>query len=70
MPVLRQRTPQEKLDSLTQRLVLSWRTQPWLINALLAEIQGEYWKAGAPVSVDQLRALAGAQLQEAERRAG
>lgn len=60
------RTRQARLDSLTRRLVDEYKNNPAAVEGVLAEIATEYWKQGAPVTVDQLRSAAAALLTKAE----
>jgi hypothetical protein len=66
-PKMIKRTAEQRLDSMVARLKA---TDPALIEPVLRDIAGEYWKAGAPVSTDQLRAVASHFLNRAERRKG
>jgi hypothetical protein len=52
---IKKRTPEQRLDSMVQRLKSS---APDSLEPILAEVAGEYWKRGAPVTVDALRAVA------------
>lgn len=63
------RDPLARVESLTRRLVDEVMANPGMYDHILTEIQGEYWKAGAPVSVDQLRDAARILLERAERAA-
>jgi hypothetical protein len=64
-PPIVKRTPEQRLDSMVQRLKTA---NPLENEAILKDIAGEYWKAGAPVSVDQLRTVAAHFLNRAERK--
>jgi hypothetical protein len=64
-PVLK-RTHEQRLDSMVKRLMAA---DPKQNEAMLKEIAGEYWRAGAPVTVDQLRTVAAHFLNIAERKA-
>jgi hypothetical protein len=64
-PPIIKRTPEQRLDSMVQRLK---DADPAYNEFILKEIAGEYWKAGAPVSVDQLRTVAAHFLNRAERK--
>jgi hypothetical protein len=65
VPPAVKRTPEQRLDSMVTRL----KTAPeWQVEPILKEISGEYWKAGAPISVDQLRAVAAHFLNRTERK--
>ena len=63
-PIIK-RTPQQRLDSLVKRLV---GTQPEQIEPVLKDIEAEYWKAGAPVTVEALRTVAAHFLNRTERK--
>jgi hypothetical protein len=67
-PILR-RDPLARVESLTKRLVDAVNQNPALFPMILKEIQGEYWKAGAPVSIEKLREAATTLIQQAEREA-
>jgi RNase P/RNase MRP subunit p29 len=64
VPPIEKRTPQQRLESMTKRLL----ENPQQHEAILQEIAGEYWKAGAPVTVDALRAVAAHFLNRADQR--
>lgn len=68
LPRLKRRTPQERIESLTKRLIDAWRENPRIAEAILVEIQGEYWKQGTPVTAEALRGAASESLRDAERR--
>lgn len=68
LPPIVKRTPQQRIESLTKRLVDIWKENPRLAEAVLVEIQGEYWKVGTPVTIHALRAAASEALRDAERR--
>ena len=59
------RTPSQRLDSMVARLKTA---PPETVEPMLNQIAGEYWKAGAPVTVDALRAVASHFLNLTERR--
>lgn len=61
------RTPNARLDSMAKRLIDEWK-RGVLTDATLREIAGEYWRAGTPVSADELRRVAAQMLTEAENR--
>lgn len=65
----RKRSPLEKVESMTRRYVTEWRRgNTALLDGLLREICGEYWKAGSPITEDALRMLAAKSLADAENR--
>lgn len=77
---IRKRTPQERVESLTRRLLdhleeTYKRTgTPELPADLLYQIKSEYWRVGDPVSasgvnVDTIRAIATKYMEMAERQA-
>jgi len=63
-PPVVKRTTEQRLDSMVRRL----KQQPEMAEVILKDIAGEYWKAGAPVSVEALRTVAAHFLNRAERR--
>lgn len=65
VPPVIKRTPQQRLDSMVNRLK---DVPPEQIEPMLRNIAGEYWRAGAPVTVDALRAVASQLLNRAERK--
>ena len=65
LPPLVKRTPEQRIESFVKRLLTTPRDQQ---DAILREVQGEYFKAGAPVTIDALRAVATYYLNRAERR--
>lgn len=65
----RRRDPLERVDSMVRRYVAEWKAgNGALLEKLGREICGQYWLAGMPLSVDKLRQLATASLEDAERR--
>ena len=62
---VRKRTPEQRLESMVRRLV---GASPQTLEPILKQIAGEYWKQGAPVTVDALRAVASHYLNRAERK--
>jgi RNase P/RNase MRP subunit p29 len=64
-PPIIKRTPEQRLDSMVKRLT---KADPAHVEPILREIREEYWKAGAPISVEQLRAVATHFLNRAERK--
>lgn len=64
VPALVKRTPEQRLESMVQRLKGSTNDS---LEPILKEVAGEYWKQGAPVTVDALRAVAGHFLNRTER---
>lgn len=64
-PPIVKRTTEERLDSMTKRLLAS---RPEEQEYLLKQVASEYWKAGAPVTVDALRTAAAHYLNRAERK--
>jgi hypothetical protein len=64
VPPIVKRTPEQRIQTMVQRI----QKDPVLAEAMLKDIASEYWKAGAPVSVDQLRTVAAHFLNRAERR--
>jgi len=65
VPALVKRTPEQRLESMVQRLK---KAEPVYIESILRDISGEYWKAGAPVTVDTLRTVASHFLNRTERK--
>ena len=65
LPPVVKRTPQQRLESMVLRLK---DAAPETLEPILNDIAGEYWKAGAPVTVDALRAVASHFLNKTERR--
>ena len=59
------RSPQERIESMAQRLM---KADPAQNEQILKEIGEEYWKAGAPITHEQLRAIAAHFLNRAERK--
>lgn len=59
------RTPGQRVDAMVARLKAA---PPETVEPILAEIAGEYWKAGMPVNVDDLRKVATHFLNRSERR--
>lgn len=64
-PPVVKRTPAQRLDSMVARLKSA---SPETLTPILNDIAGEYWKAGAPVTVDALRAVASHFLNRTERK--
>jgi hypothetical protein len=67
LPPIVKRTPQQRIESLANRLRDS---DPAFIEPILKELASEYWKAGMPVSTEDLRAVAASLLNQADRRKG
>lgn len=67
LPPIIKRTPGQRMDSMVARLKTA---SPEAIEAILIQIAGEYWKAGMPVNVDDLRRVAAHFLNQSERRKG
>jgi len=65
VPVLVKRTQQERVDSLTRRLVGAHPVQQ---AALLQEIAVGYWKQGMPVTVEALRKAASQILNQVDNK--
>jgi len=65
LPPIVKRTPQQRLESMVLRLK---DAAPETLEPILNDIAGEYWKAGAPVTVDALRAVASHFLNITERK--
>jgi hypothetical protein len=65
LPPIVKRTPQERIESMTKRLMSA---HPAEIEYILKDLQYEYWRAGAPVTVDALRTVATHFLNRAERK--
>jgi hypothetical protein len=65
-PVVR-RTLDQRIESMVKRLLL---LPPELREAMLEQIASEYWKAGMPVSGEDLKALATHYLNRAQNRVG
>ena len=65
LPPVVKRTPGQRLDSMVARLKTA---SPETLEPMLHQIAGEYWKAGAPVTVDALRAVAAHYLNITERK--
>lgn len=61
---VRKRTLEERVASMVARLR---STPPELQEALIQQIAGEYWKAGMPVSGEDLRKLAAHYLDKADK---
>jgi hypothetical protein len=55
------RTPEQRLESMVKRLI-----ENGVEDSILSEVAGEYWKQGAPVTVDALRAVASHFLNRAD----
>lgn len=64
-PAVVKRSTEARLDSMVKRLM---NAHPQDQEYLLKSVQLEYWKAGAPVTVEALRAAAATYLNRAERR--
>lgn len=62
------RAPLERAEALTNRLVTTARDYPELLEATLAEIGVEYWKAGMPVNREDLQRVAGEFLTKANNQ--
>jgi len=65
LPPVVKRTPEQRLDSMVARLR---DAPPESVEPILKRIAGEYWKAGSPVTVDALRAVASHFLNLTEGR--
>lgn len=65
LPPIVKRTPEQRLDSMVQRLK---RAAPEDNEAILQEIAGEYWKAGMPVATEDLRMVAAHFLNQTTRK--
>jgi hypothetical protein len=65
IPVLRKRTFQERLESMTKRLLHTPEDQQ---RRLLEEIATDFWKQGMPVTVDALTKAAATVLNGADNR--
>ena len=65
-PVVR-RTTEQRLDSMVKRLL---GAHPQDQEYILRQAATEYWKVGAPVTVEALRTAAAHYLNRAERRQG
>ena len=65
LPPIVKRSPNERVESMVKRLLTA---TPESVEPMLTQIAGEYWKAGSPVTVDALRAVATHFLNRNERR--
>ena len=65
LPPIVKRTPEQRIDSMVTRLKSA---HPASVEPILKEIAGEYWRAGMPVAVEDLRRVAAHFLNQAERR--
>ena len=65
LPPIVKRTPEQRVESMAKRLM---NAHPAEIEYILKDLQYEYWKAGAPVTVDALRTVASHFLNRAERK--
>ena len=65
LPPIVKRTPDERINAMVARLKTA---SPETLEPMLQQIAGEYWKAGSPVTVDALRAVAAHFLNRTERR--
>ncbi len=63
LPPIIKRTPEQRLDSMVARLKAGVPPEP-----VLKEVAAEYWKAGAPVTVEALRTVAAHFLNRVERQ--
>lgn len=66
----KKRTPLARVESLTRRLVEQFKANGVIPGELLTEITGEYWKAGAPITTEQLRRVAAELLKREEMKSG
>ncbi len=64
VPELKRRTLDERIQGMVKRLLVM---EPMLQESLIAQIAGEYWKEGSPVTVTDLRTVAAHYLNRAER---
>ena len=64
-PPVVKRTEEQRLEAMVKRLRSA---NPATVEPILAQIQGEYWKMGMPVTVEDLRTVAAHFLNRAERR--
>ena len=62
---LKRRTERERVESMTKRLVDAIEKQPWEAELLLKGAALESWKAGHPVSYDDLRQAAQPLIEKA-----
>ena len=68
LPAIKKRTWQQRIESLTNRLVDA-RSQTGILDPVVMEaLTGEYWKAGVPVRRDQLEEVAKRLLAQADRK--
>ena len=65
LPPIVRRTPQQRIESLAARIKDS---TPVELEVLFSELAVEYWKAGAPVAQEDLRAVAATLLNQTERK--
>lgn len=66
VPPIVKRTPNQRLESMIEKLK---DTPPAQLEGILRSIQGEYWKRGATVSIEELRLeTAKAFLKRSDRR--
>ena len=64
-PPIIKRTREQRLESMVKRLKSA---NPATVEPILAQIAGEYWKAGMPVTVADLQRVAAHFLNRTERR--
>ena len=65
VPPVIKRTPEQRLESMVERLKAA---PPETLEPILREIAGEYWRRGMPITVDALRTVAAHYLNRAERK--
>lgn len=65
LPPIVKRTPQQRIEAFAEKL----KTAPaWQVEPILKEVASEYWKAGMPVSAEDLRTVAAHFLNRTERK--
>jgi len=62
------RSPLTRADILTGQLAEHYHKFGNLPDSIMREIQGEFWKQGAVVSMEEIKAYAGTKLEQAARQ--
>jgi hypothetical protein len=67
--IIRRRTPQERLESMSLKIWKTAQENPQMMERLLKRVQGLKWQEGQPVTMEQVRAVAETFLNKAEKEA-
>ncbi len=69
IPDIKKRSDVQRVESMAKRLFDTIEKNPWEADMILKGMAAEYWKAGKPISFDELKALAAPYIEKASKKA-